>query len=219
MSNSSRNQSLVLSYLTLRKAVGILGIALPFVLFLGAAFLFQTGLQRSMSNYYYTEMRDVFVGTMIAIGVFLFSYNGYERDGFYANLAAVFSIGIALFPTAPDQPVPNFNPIVGYLHLLFAAAFFLTLVYFSYFLFTKSDQTTLPTKKQQRNMVYKVCGVLIAICVLGMIIITLVPDDAPWLEMNPIFWLEAVAIWAFGISWFVKGEAIAMLNDKRRPSS
>jgi hypothetical protein len=27
-------------------------------------------------------------------------------------------------------------------------------------------------------------------------------------SIHPIFWLEALAIFAFGISWFTKGEAI-----------
>lgn len=212
--DTSSKQSLVLSYLALRKAVGILGIALPFILFLGAALLFQTGLQRSMSSYYYTEMRDVLVGTLVALGVFLFSYNGYQKDGLYANLAAVCVIGAALFPTKPDVPTLNFNPIIGYLHLFFAAGFFTMLIYFSYFLFTKSDQTVLRAKKQQRNLVYKTCGIIMAVCVLGMIIATFVPEESTWLETNPVFWLEAAAIWAFGVSWFVKGEAIAILNDK-----
>ncbi len=27
-------------------------------------------------------------------------------------------------------------------------------------------------------------------------------------SFNPIFWLEAIALWAFGISWLTKGETI-----------
>jgi hypothetical protein len=26
--------------------------------------------------------------------------------------------------------------------------------------------------------------------------------------MKPVFWLEAFALWAFGVSWFVKGETL-----------
>jgi hypothetical protein len=25
---------------------------------------------------------------------------------------------------------------------------------------------------------------------------------------SPVFWLETVALWAFGVSWFVKGETV-----------
>ncbi len=31
-------------------------------------------------------------------------------------------------------------------------------------------------------------------------------------DMHPVFWLESIALWAFGISWIVKGEII--LKDK-----
>jgi hypothetical protein len=34
-----------------------------------------------------------------------------------------------------------------------------------------------------------------------------------WLSfLRPVFWLEALALWAFGASWFVKGETI--LQDR-----
>lgn len=70
---------LVISYLVLRKAIGYLGIALPFILVFGNMLLNKPGIQSSISSYYYTPMRDVFVGTMCAIAVFMMSYKGYER--------------------------------------------------------------------------------------------------------------------------------------------
>ena len=79
-------------------------------------------------------------------------------------------------------------------------------------MFTKSDQKEIPKKKQQRNKVYKTCGILMTICVLGIVIAFFLPSAMAWLG-SPIFWFETGAIWAFGVSWFTKGEAIAMLND------
>ena len=55
---SLSEDSLLISYLTLRKVVGILGMALPFVVFLGGKFIFKTDIQSSISSYYYTGMRD-----------------------------------------------------------------------------------------------------------------------------------------------------------------
>ena len=40
-----------------------------------------------------------------------------------------------------------------------------------------------------------------------------VPGAEAWLGGYAVFWLEAIAIWAFGWSWFTKGEALPMLND------
>ena len=65
-------ESLVFSYLSLRRTIGFLGTALPFVLFLGALIIFRAGLQSSMSSYYHTGMGDVLVGTMCVIGFFLY---------------------------------------------------------------------------------------------------------------------------------------------------
>ena len=210
--NNGKESSLVVSYLALRKALGVLGIALPFILYLGALIIFQTGLQSSISYYYHTGMRDVLVGTLVAIGIFLFSYKGYIGDAIYGKLACVFAIGVALFPCKPAGPVPNIVRTINTFHLFFTIAFFLTLIYFSYFLFTKSDQKELPKKKQQRNKVYKTCGILMTICVLGIVISFFLPSAMAWLG-SPIFWFETGAILAFGVSWFTKGEAIAMLND------
>jgi hypothetical protein len=139
---SGSERSMVFSYLALRKAIGILGSALPFVVSLGALILFGTGLQSSISSYYHTGMRDVFVGTLFATGFFLLSYKGYERsDDVAGNLACVFAVGVALFPTAPAGATAIGTRIIGYVHLAFAALFFLTLTYFSLFLFTKPIRT------------------------------------------------------------------------------
>jgi hypothetical protein len=67
---------LIITYLTLRKLIGILGVTLPFILFLGGLLIFQTGIQSSVSSYYYTGMRDLFVGTICVIGFFLLIYKG-----------------------------------------------------------------------------------------------------------------------------------------------
>lgn len=185
---------------------------LPFVVSLGAGLVFHTGLQSSISAYYYTSMRDVFVGTLCAIGVFLFSYRGYERsDDIAGDLACVFAIGVALFPTARDDPAVADAGLIGQLHLAFAALFFLTLMYFSLFLFTKTDPTKRPTRRKlQRNKVYKACGYAMGLCLLLILVYSLVPTDAAAAlrDLHSLFWLEAVAIVAFGISWGTKGEAI-----------
>lgn len=52
-------------------------------------------LQGSVSGYYYTGVRDVLVGSLCAIGVFLFSYSGYDDwDKWLTNAAGLFAIGV-----------------------------------------------------------------------------------------------------------------------------
>ncbi len=77
--------SLALSYLGIRRAIGVIGISLPFVLLIGAWALDGLGVQGSISDYYYTVMRNVFVGSMVANGVFFLSYRYARAD---AALAA-----------------------------------------------------------------------------------------------------------------------------------
>ena len=68
MSETSNDNSLVISYLSLRKAIGVIGITLPFVLVFGKILLQGPGLLGSMSSYYHSIMGDVFVGSFCAIG-------------------------------------------------------------------------------------------------------------------------------------------------------
>ena len=48
------------------------------------------------------------------------------------------------------------------------------------------------------------------ICILLIAIYSFLPGTmASLLEAyKPVYWLEALAVFAFGISWFTKGEAI-----------
>src|SRR5512143_1409059 len=113
MPKQQKDSTLVFSYLTLRKAIGALGLALPFVLSFGAFLIFHQPVQNSISHYYWTGMRDVFVGMLFAIGFFLLSYQGYERaDRIAGILACVFAVGVALFPTVPNAEAVT-GPSVG----------------------------------------------------------------------------------------------------------
>lgn len=221
MDNTLANEkSLALSYLTLRKIIGLLGIALPFILSLGALILFQTGIQSSLSSYYHTGMGGVFVGTLCVIGVFLLAYKGYkkpnnegyEKPDYIARLlGGVFAIGVALFPITPDDAPEDASRVIGYLHLAFAALFFVTLIYFSLCLFTKTDPNKSPTRRKlQRNKVYRACGYTMVVCILLIAVYAFLPDSiATSLEgYKPVFWLESLAVVAFGFSWLTKGEAI-----------
>lgn len=53
------------------------------------------------------------------------------------------AIGVAFFPTTPEDDHAQIDRIIGYAHYGFAAAFFLTLAYFCLVLFRKTDPTSL----------------------------------------------------------------------------
>ncbi len=212
--------NLVISYLTLRKAIGILGISFPVILVIGS--IVAGGydeIQNSISDYYHTNMRNIFVGVLCAFGLFLFSYKGYDKiDNIFGNLGGIFALGVALFPTTPDSTLPigcchsvAINPLIGRIHLLSAALFFIVLSYFSLFLFTKTKPSKIFTdRKKLRNRVYKICGFIMLGCI-GLIAVyfLFLENDYPQLSsINPVFWLETLALLAFGTSWIVKGNMI-----------
>jgi hypothetical protein len=211
------NDPLVIQYLGLRKAIGVIGIALPFVLAGGRALFEGAGLLESISDYYYSSMRNVFVGSLCAVGVFLFSYRGYDwRDALAAKIAAGSIVGVAMCRTTPPgQP----SDLLGDLHLFFAAVYFVTLVVFALVLFRKTDVPGAMTpRKRSRNRVYAICGSIIVAC-LGLIVIVFrLSTDSPWLSWKPVFWLESIAVVAFGVSWLVKGEAILKDQPDRAPA-
>ncbi|WP_433285533.1 DUF998 domain-containing protein [Pseudonocardia sp. CA-142604] len=205
------NRNAVLSYMSLRRSVGAIGVALPPVLAIGAAVLFDVGLLSSVSAYYYTGMRGVLVGSLCAIGVFLLSYRFGKADDLLGDVAGIAAIGLALFPTAPEGGGTGWVQVVGVVHLVFAAVFFIALAIFSLFLFTRTDGDMTP-RKIVRNVVYRVCGWVIVACLVLAVLTDLFVGDAVKVEYRPLFWLETVAVLAFGVSWLVKGEAL--LGDR-----
>ncbi|MEM8498026.1 MAG: DUF998 domain-containing protein [Pseudomonadota bacterium] len=203
--------SMVISYLSLRRIVGVIGISLPFVLAIGNLLLGAEGIEKTMSAYYYTRMGDVFVGSLFAIAVFLMTYQGWDwRDNLAGDVAGISAIGVALFPVAPELETLTPTQIVcDLLHATFAAFFFFALAYFCLVLFKKFSPDQEPTAaKIKRNKVYTVCGyAIVSSVVLIGVQYALVQLD--WQnELEFVFWLEALAIVAFGVSWFVKGEGI-----------
>jgi hypothetical protein len=214
---TSSTQSLVRSYLFLRRGIGIIGTALPIVLVIGKIILESPGISDSISSYYYSVMRDVFVGSLCAIAIFLICYRYDHLDDIASTIAGICAIGVALFPTTPDVGATQRQAITGLAHASFAACFFLILALMAIFLFRRTDPNKNPTRrKQQRNTVYLFCGIAILACVVLAALLLLVPNlpGTPWLQpLHPIFWLESLAIFAFGIAWFVKGETFILKDE------
>ena len=166
-----KTNTLVLSFLDLRRCVGVLGFILPFVLLAGNSVIEgELHLEPSISDYYHTGMRDIFVGISIAIGVFLLSYRGYDqRDRIASRFAGVCITGVALLPVAPAESATATQTVVGTFHLIFASLYFLTLAYFCLVLFRQSHPNKpISDRKRLRNRVYTLSGwtILIAFALL-----------------------------------------------------
>jgi hypothetical protein len=205
-----------LQYLGLRTTVGIIGVALPWVLIFGNQWLHDSqSIESSISAYYYTGMRDVFVGALCAIAIFMASYRGIDWiDDWAGNLACVFALGVAWFPTTADE-LTTAPKWIGQVHYSSAALLFITLAIFCLFLLGKTDtpEARGTRRKKARDVIHVLCGIVIIACIAVGLIVGLLPDDAAFHRYDPIFWAEAVAISAFGVSWFVAGKAFRFLKD------
>jgi hypothetical protein len=213
------NQSLVISYLTLRKAVGILGMALPFLLFFGY-FIFESSctFPPSISHFYYTDLGNVFVGTLCAVSLFLFCYNGYDKgDRMAAKVAGLFALLVALFPTdfggyaemTCSRMTDGENRVSNMLHYVSATILFSTFAFFSLVQFTKTNKPgPMAGPKRTRNSIYKICGWLIIFCIAGIAVVNFIPANLyqKIKFLKPTFTLETIALLAFGFSWLIKGE-------------
>jgi dolichyl-phosphate-mannose--protein O-mannosyl transferase len=192
----------LVSYRTLRRVVGVLGVSLPVIVAVWGFVLCQClQVLPSISDYYGLRTRDAFVGILFTIAWFLFTYRGYEwQDDVAGNLACVFALAVALFPNSGTS-------LERVVHFGSALAFFLVLSYFSLFLFTKSEGIPTP-QKRVRNVIYRVCGITILLCLAGIGLYYAWVKGPTSGALQPVFWLESVALWAFGISWFIKGDTL-----------
>ncbi len=226
------------NYMFLRKAVGWVGTLLPVILLVAnpiAVSIENSGcglVPDSVSGYYYTPVRNIFVGALCALGLFLIAYVGYDLgDRLVTDAAGLFALGVALFPTKPTVVSPPAVPsvtcqtvaqlsareqVVGDIHLVSAGLMFIFLAWMAV-RFTNTDKPPYP-EKLLRNLIYQICAIVILACLVAAVITSVLPASVkahfPWW----LFLYEAVAIFAFGFSWFVKGQTlIGRLKDKDVP--
>jgi hypothetical protein len=238
---------LVINYLYLRKTVGWIGTLLPVVLISGNALFFTTTLPDSMSSYYYTNMRNVFVGSLCALGVFLIAYAGYDEwDRWITNIAGFGVIGVAFCATKPTvcgahartcvapavRTLSTEQNVVGDIHLVFAAIAFIALGIMA-LRFAKLPPSHEPRPRgfggwlrsalglpqpgqedprtpaaKRDGAIFRTCGIAILVCVVLAILGNFLPQSFKN-DVPVLFIFEALAVFAFGISWFVKGQTLA----------
>jgi hypothetical protein len=211
---SHSTRTLVVSYLGVRRAVGVVGLLLPMLLGPIGYFVFGIEIQDNMSSYYHTPLRDVFVGAMCAIGVFLFCYRGYDWiESWTANLGCISALGVALSPLDAGSDPLKQSSITGYLHVVSGGVFFLTLAFYSLYHFPRTHdvEMEIAPHESQRNFIYRTSGLIILVSLLAMgTYLFLFPFS--WKQLmnryNFLFWMEWISVWSFAAAWLTKGRAI-----------
>jgi len=64
-----------------------------------------------------------------------------------------------------------------------------------------------PPRKKARDAVYRACGITILSCVALAALSNLLPASVKG-DWPLLFIFEAIAVFAFGVSWFVKGQTL-----------
>ncbi|MDQ2708783.1 MAG: DUF998 domain-containing protein [Actinomycetota bacterium] len=197
----------VLSYFDLRRAVGYFGLALPIAVFVVGIALPPHAFLGSISAYYYVPFAgDIFGGLLWTIGVFLWFYDYERADNVLTSAAGTFAIGVALFPTT-KQDLPRTLFSSATIHQVCAGLFFAILAILSLFYFTRGDTTDRPRKKT-RNRIFIVSGLVIVLALLVAGLGPFILGRDTYTRLHVLFFCETVAIWAFGISWLVKGQRL-----------
>ena len=211
---TERTNSPVLSYVGIRRAIGVSGLLLPVMLGPVGWLFFGVEIQDSMSAYYHTAMRDVFVGTLCAMGIFLFCYRGYDRiENWTANVGCFSALGLALFPLDFNSDPLFQRSITGYLHSLSGGVFFSTFAFYSLFHFPSStpEKQEIAPHERERNFVYRSSGtvILLSMSAMGAYVLLLSAEQKSFLNgYNFLFWMEWIAVWAFAAAWLTKGRTI-----------
>jgi hypothetical protein len=217
---TNENSEMVVSYLTLRQMIGWIGLLMPIGVRLGALIFEGIHTTDSISAYYYTGMRDVFVSTLVLGGALLTCYRTPAwHDNVVAIVAGVSAIGIGLFPMSPTfaaeilQKYPEMGEAKCYIirgllgfHFLFVGAFFSLSFYLVYFRFSAFTPQIPTRQKVMRNKVYTLCGAAMFAAFITIGILAFMN------KASSIFWPEAVAVIAFAAAWLVKGQTI--LKDR-----
>jgi hypothetical protein len=179
-----------------------------------------------VSVYYYSGMREVFVGTLAATGVFFIAYKVWERnlENLLSWAAGVSACLIALFPTWPPPDDVHRTPLqklagvtaVSWLHYVASGTFLVALMGISvYFGLREGDRTPRVGMKRSPRFwkwFHWICTGLMAAALLWII-----AASAAHLWSRSTLLGEWICAWAFGASWFWKGFERDTLAGKPAP--
>ncbi len=232
-----RDAAYTRSYRSIRLLVGVLGIGLPLVLIVGEAYYLRGGVhvRGSLSAYYHTSMRDIFVGGLCVIGFLLASYLAGEAaswDFRVSLVAGIAVLGVVFFPTSrsglpPNSPAcedPSVPPGCSFvehllgesrtavIHGVCAVIFIVGLAVMSLLFAASEVRRETPGRRPGHPIAFRNRALFSAHLALGILILL----AGLWVfvggalhadlgELTPLYVGEVVSVWAFGASWLLAG--------------
>ena len=204
------NQGRIINHKVLRQGTGFIAFCLPFVVW----WLSNEAKLSSISYSYWTDSRDIFVGSLVAVAFFLAAYNGTgecrkDTEYWLSKLAGFFALIVALVPTSCCKAnqlncscdVPAWvDTITGGNNLVIhniAAVLLFVCLYMIINFFTRRAKAK---GKDGRSNFYWFVSLLMLI---GMPVLYYIGETNNWYDS--LFWVELFGLVLFGIGWFVAG--------------
>lgn len=186
------------TYLWLRRFVWLIGGLLPIFLVL-MGWLAYDDVKDSISAYYYTSVRDIFVGSLFAVAALLFAYRGFSYgEDYWLDAAALLLVGVAVIPTHSPECGADCGGFSW--HYVVAGGFFICIavVVFRY------SYRTLPLLEDVKKRA-KLARSYTRLTV-GMALVPGIVWLCHALRLEEgIFLAETVGVWIFCRYWYLKG--------------
>lgn len=212
---------------TLRVFIGVAGFALPLVLY-AVLFITEnfTSVLPSISHYFFTRANPFFSLILGYVAITLIIYKGYDQtDDIISTIAGIAALFVIVFPAAnlhtlefgayknyavTELPNSYWRPIV---HFIAAGVFLLCLAIMAAFQFTKTNKLNgvsvqpMSADKKMRNTFYRISASVIVVSILLIVLGSngILISTSYYTSYQLTFWLESIAVWAFALSWLVKG--------------
>lgn len=185
--------------------LGVLGLAMPLIVWIGGGLLFDVELQPSLSDYYHTPIGPIHVGALLAFAVYFIIRPWPSAKGRIAGmLIGVFTAGAALIPVAPcrmiGDAVVREPDLASLLHLIAA---FLLLATFAYLMFFRFGRNGAGSGSGQ--LIHQSLGVIMVMCSFAIVGFGLFGETChtAYSRNSEVFWLEGAGLSAFWISWLI----------------
>jgi di/tricarboxylate transporter len=212
--NQALQERILSTYNSMRLGMGWIAAVTPILIPLWGYYLFDVSWQNSISAYYFAPNADkwvysvyparvLFVGSLFALGSFLFLYKGFSRgEDIALNFAGVFALGVAVCPMYAEA---GYIPVSNVLHFTFAVLLFFCMAYAA---IVCHDETLRWVKDPNRRARYKVAYHVIGWFMGLFPLVGLILAVSFGAVQRHVFWIEAAGIWAFSAYWFTKSREL-----------
>jgi hypothetical protein len=190
----------VRSYLYLSLGIGVFAVLFPVLLVAVGGYQ----AHDSISSFYHDTTgptRDLFVGLLCAVGVFLFLFHGLSNvENWLLNLAGVAIIAVALIPSPGDTGYGS-----ALIHRGAAIVFFVLIGIVAIFL---SKKRIGDIKSEAKKRWFKAAYTIVGIVMVALPVVVALLQGSHWVLLT-----EWAGIWSFSAYWFLKTFEYRLLLD------